>query len=42
MRNHPKTGPYVEDLSQLAVSSYQEIDSLMDIGGKARTVGMQQ
>lgn len=38
VRNHPTTGPYVEDLSKLVVHSYAEIDSLMDEGGKARTV----
>lgn len=38
VRNHPTTGPYVEDLSKLAVNSYAEIESLMDEGSKARTV----
>eukprot|EP01117_Protostelium_nocturnum_P014748 TRINITY_DN5644_c0_g1_i1.p1 TRINITY_DN5644_c0_g1~~TRINITY_DN5644_c0_g1_i1.p1 ORF type:complete len:2035 (-),score=923.82 TRINITY_DN5644_c0_g1_i1:31-6135(-) len=38
VRNHPKIGPYVEDLSKLAVKSFAEIDNLMDEGTKARTV----
>ena len=35
---HPLLGPYVEDLSKLAVTSYQDIHDLMDEGNKARTV----
>ncbi|KAI5296453.1 kinesin-like protein Klp8 [Ascosphaera acerosa] len=38
VREHPSTGPYVEDLAKLAVRSFQEIDNLMDEGNKARTV----
>ncbi|GAM19663.1 hypothetical protein SAMD00019534_028380 [Acytostelium subglobosum LB1] len=38
VRNNPTTGPYVEDLSKLAVKSFQEIEMLMDEGSKARTV----
>ncbi|GAM28391.1 hypothetical protein SAMD00019534_115670 [Acytostelium subglobosum LB1] len=38
VRNNPSTGPYVEDLSKLAVKSFQEIEMLMDEGTKARTV----
>lgn len=38
VREHPSTGPYVEDLAKLAVRSFQEIDHLMDEGNKARTV----
>ncbi|KAN0037910.1 hypothetical protein ACTA71_000081 [Dictyostelium dimigraforme] len=38
VRNNPSTGPYVEDLSKLAVKSFSEIDMLMDEGSKARTV----
>ncbi|EGG24674.1 kinesin-3 [Cavenderia fasciculata] len=38
VRNHPTTGPYVEDLSKLAVKSFPEIEMLMDEGSKARTV----
>ncbi len=36
IREHPKLGPYVENLAKLAVTSYQNIDSLMDEGNKAR------
>ncbi|KAG8189809.1 hypothetical protein JTE90_026115 [Oedothorax gibbosus] len=38
VREHPLLGPYVEDLSKLAVTSYQDIHDLMDEGNKARTV----
>ena len=38
VREHPALGPYVEDLSKLAVTSYQDIHDLMDEGNKARTV----
>ncbi|PLB38903.1 kinesin-3 motor protein uncA [Aspergillus candidus] len=38
VREHPSTGPYVEDLSKLAVRSFDEIENLMDEGNKARTV----
>ena len=38
VREHPSTGPYVEDLAKLVVQSFQEIESLMDEGNKARTV----
>lgn len=38
VREHPSTGPYVEDLAKLVVGSFQEIESLMDEGNKARTV----
>jgi kinesin family protein 1 len=38
VREHPSTGPYVEDLAKLVVSSFNEIDHLMDEGNKARTV----
>lgn len=38
VREHPATGPYVEDLAKLAVRSFQEIENLMDEGNKARTV----
>ncbi|SPN97362.1 probable kinesin [Cephalotrichum gorgonifer] len=38
VREHPSTGPYVEDLAKLAVSSFAEIEHLMDEGNKARTV----
>lgn len=45
VREHPLMGPYVEDLSKLAVTSYNDIQDLMDSGNKARyfssmTVGL--
>lgn len=38
VREHPSLGPYVEDLSKLVVSSYDDMMNLMDEGNKARTV----
>jgi len=38
VREHPSTGPYVEDLATLVVRSFAEIENLMDEGNKARTV----
>lgn len=38
VREHPSTGPYVEDLAKLVVRSFVEIEHLMDEGNKARTV----
>ncbi|GMR36635.1 hypothetical protein PMAYCL1PPCAC_06830 [Pristionchus mayeri] len=38
VREHPSLGPYVDDLTKLAVLDYQEILHLMDEGNKARTV----
>ncbi|KAG7272490.1 hypothetical protein CRUP_005962 [Coryphaenoides rupestris] len=38
VREHPLMGPYVEDLSKLAVTSYNDIQYLMESGNKARTV----
>lgn len=38
VREHPSLGPYVEDLSKLVVSNYEEMMTLMDEGNKARTV----
>lgn len=38
VREHPLLGPYVEDLSKLAVMSYQDIHDLIDEGNKARLV----
>ncbi|KAJ8923444.1 hypothetical protein NQ315_002003 [Exocentrus adspersus] len=38
VREHPLLGPYVEDLSKLAVTTYQDIHDLIDEGNKARTV----
>ena len=36
VREHPLLGPYVEDLSKLAVSTHQDIHDLIDEGNKAR------
>uniref|UniRef100_A0A0N5A8N5 Kinesin-like protein unc-104 n=1 Tax=Syphacia muris TaxID=451379 RepID=A0A0N5A8N5_9BILA len=38
VREHPLLGPYVDDLTKLAVCSYHDISDLMDEGNKARTV----
>ncbi|KAI5808114.1 kinesin family protein [Peziza echinospora] len=38
VREHPALGPYVEDLAKLVVSSFAEVENLMDEGNKARTV----
>ena len=38
VREHPATGPYVEDLAKLVVRTFVEIENLMDEGNKARTV----
>ncbi|KAL7837940.1 hypothetical protein AOLI_G00263440 [Acnodon oligacanthus] len=38
VREHPIMGPYVEDLSKMAVTNYSDIADLMDCGNKARTV----
>ena len=42
VRENPKTGPYVESLSLLPVSSYKEIEDLMDAGTRSRTVASTQ
>lgn len=38
VREHNVLGPYVDGLSQLAVTSFHDIDSLMAEGNKSRTV----
>ncbi|XP_050554848.1 kinesin-like protein KIF13A isoform X2 [Spodoptera frugiperda] len=38
VREHAVLGPYVDGLSQLAVTSFQDIDNLMTEGNKSRTV----
>ena len=38
VREHPLMGPYVEDLSTLAVTCYEDIRQLMAEGNKSRTV----
>ena len=40
VREHPILGPYVQDLSKLAVTSYADIADLMDCGNKARLGGL--
>lgn len=41
VREHPILGPYVEDLSKLAVTGFSDIQDLMDAGNKARSVVLQ-
>jgi len=36
VREHPLLGPYVEDLSKLVVTSFADINNLIDEGNKAR------
>lgn len=36
VREHPVLGPYVEDLSKLAVTSYDDIHEIIEEGNKAR------
>lgn len=38
VREHNVLGPYVDGLSQLAVTAYEDIDNLMAEGNKSRTV----
>ncbi|KAK3560783.1 hypothetical protein QTP86_019476 [Hemibagrus guttatus] len=42
VREHPLMGPYVEDLSKMAVTSYNDIQDLMDSGNKARQVEVRE
>ena len=35
VREHPVLGPYVEDLAKLAVTSFEQIEGLMDAGNKS-------
>jgi kinesin family member 1 len=42
VREHPILGPYVEDLSTLAVRTHSDIAMLMDEGNKSRTVAATQ
>uniref|UniRef100_A0A8C1I239 Kinesin motor domain-containing protein n=1 Tax=Cyprinus carpio carpio TaxID=630221 RepID=A0A8C1I239_CYPCA len=41
VREHPIMGPYVEDLSKMAVTNYSDIADLMDTGNKARYYSFQ-
>ena len=36
VREHPLLGPYVEDLSKLAVTSFEDINGLIEVGNKTR------
>ena len=38
VREHPLLGPYVEDLSKMAVESFEDINTLIDEGNKARYI----
>lgn len=38
VREHTSLGPYVDGLSQLAVTSFEDVDNLMTEGNKSRTV----
>ncbi|XP_047588588.1 kinesin-like protein KIF13A isoform X6 [Lutra lutra] len=38
VREHKVLGPYVDGLSQLAVTSFEDVESLMSEGNKSRTV----
>ncbi len=38
VREHPETGPYVEDLTVCAVTDWKELEGLMLMGNKERTV----
>ncbi|KAK9473147.1 uncharacterized protein V1510DRAFT_433745 [Dipodascopsis tothii] len=38
IREHPTLGPYVEDLSRLAVGSYADVAAVLEAGNRVRTV----
>lgn len=38
VREHPRTGTYVDGLSVLSVESYDEIEQLLEYGGASRTI----
>ena len=42
VRDHPKTGPYVDGLCLLPVKDYRQVENLMEEGTKARTVASTQ
>ena len=42
VREHKSLGPYVENLSKLAVTSFKDISDLMSEGNKSRTVAATQ
>ncbi|KAJ3038695.1 Kinesin-like protein kif3b, partial [Rhizophlyctis rosea] len=39
LKEHPETGVYVKDLSAYVVKSVEEMEKLMDVGNKNRSVG---
>lgn len=39
MREHPKTGVYVQDARFVPVASYEEIESQVELGTSNRTIG---
>ena len=42
VREHPRTGPYVEDLAKVACKSAAEVQILLDHGGTVRTIAATQ
>ena len=36
VREHPLLGPYVEDLSKMVVTSFMDINELIELGNKSR------
>jgi len=42
VRDHPQTGPYVEDLSRALIKSYDEFQNLLTEGNAVRTVAATQ
>jgi len=40
VREHPLLGPYVEDLSKIAVLSFSDVNNLIDEGNQARCVAV--
>lgn len=42
VREHPSMGPYVEDLSKLVVSTFKDVENLMDEGNKVRCLTLQR
>ena len=42
MREHQKTGVFVEGVSDVPVSSYEEIDNQFRVGNENRTIGQTQ
>eukprot|EP00937_MAST-01D_sp_MAST-1D-sp2_P003885 g3885.t1 len=38
VRDHPRTGPYVEGLRSFAVQTFEQVNALMERGAQARTI----